>query len=387
MYKDRQVAVIIGAAGIGKRMGAKVPKQFLKLGDQTMVEKTTRAIANSEKVDKVVVVTNEEYLKETKELLSFDVDNPKSQGFEKVVAIVAGGNERQDSIYEGIKALDGLAEDSIVLVHDGARPLVTADVIDNVIEGAFAYEAAVASVKAKDTVRQRTKEGTITLDRDSLYNVQTPQGFTYGLLKRAYEEAFKEGFYGTDDGGLVERLGHPVEIVEGSYGNIKITTKEDMPMVTRIGTGFDVHKLVPGRKLILGGVDIPFEKGLLGHSDADVLVHAWMDALLGASALGDIGKHFPDTDHAYKGISSIELLKQVAKLLEKEGYTLGNGDITLIAQRPKIAPYIAEMRRNIAQAMGVDESLINIKGTTTEKLGFTGRGEGIAAEAVCILKR
>lgn len=381
MYQGRKVFAIIGAGGRGTRMGADLPKQFLKLGQKTILEKSCEAFGKVEAVDQILVVTNEEYIKETEEILR------GVEGASKITAIVPGGKERQDSIYEGLKALDGPENDSIVLIHDGARPFASQDIIQRVMAAAFESQCAVCAVRSKDTVRQVDEKGSHNLKRETLYNVQTPQGFTYELIREAYEKAFEEGFYGTDDGGLVERLGRDVKVVEGSYENIKITTKEDMPMTTRVGTGFDVHQLVEGRKLILGGVDIPYEKGLLGHSDADVLIHAFMDALLGAAALGDIGKHFPDTDDRYKGISSVELLKHVTKLLDEQGYKLVNGDITLIAQKPKIAGYIPKMRENIASAMGVDISMINIKGTTTEKLGFAGRGEGIACEAVCMLER
>jgi 2-C-methyl-D-erythritol 4-phosphate cytidylyltransferase/2-C-methyl-D-erythritol 2,4-cyclodiphosphate synthase len=217
--------------------------------------------------------------------------------------------------------------------------------------------------------------------------VQTPQGFDVALIREAYAAAEGEGFLGTDDGGLAERAGHPVTIVEGSYRNIKITTQEDLPMETRIGTGFDVHRLTEGRKLVLCGIEIPFEKGLLGHSDADVAVHALMDAMLGAAAMGDIGRHFPDTDDAYKGISSMILLQKVRELIEQEGFRLGNADITIMAQRPKLSPYIEKMRTNIAAVLGMDAGSINVKATTTEKLGFVGRQEGIAAEAVCTINR
>lgn len=207
------------------------------------------------------------------------------------------------------------------------------------------------------------------------------------MLKEAYEKAFADGFYGTDDAGLVERLGHPVELVMGKYDNIKVTTREDMPMENRIGTGYDVHRLTEGRKLILGGEEIPFERGLLGHSDADVLIHAVMDAMLGAAAMGDIGQHFPDTDEAYKGASSMVLLASVKEKIQEAGYKVGNLDVTVIAQRPKIRPYIDSMKRNIADVLKLEEERINIKGTTTEKLGFEGREEGIAAQAVCLLYR
>ena len=207
------------------------------------------------------------------------------------------------------------------------------------------------------------------------------------MLMEAYEQALADKYYGTDDASLVERIGQPVELVMGQYDYIKITTKEDMPMENRVGTGFDVHALVEGRPLILGGGEIPFEKGLDGHSDADVLIHALMDALLGAAALGDIGRHFPDTDPAYKGISSVKLLEHVAGLLEDEFYNVGIVDITVMAQRPKIKSYIDDMRKIIAETLDIDISRVNIKGTTTERLGFVGREEGIAAQAACLLYR
>ncbi|MCQ2551321.1 MAG: 2-C-methyl-D-erythritol 2,4-cyclodiphosphate synthase [Clostridia bacterium] len=358
MYQGRRVSVIIGAAGKGTRMGTSTPKQFLRIGEKTILEKTCDAF-NRDYIDEILVVSSEDI-----------------KGFKTVI----GGAERQDSIYNGINALE---HQDIVLVHDGVRPFVDEETIIRVIEGVIEEGACICAVRPKDTVRTEEE----TLKRDELFLVQTPQGFTYDLLKEAYDKAFSDGFYGTDDASLVERLGRKVKIVKGSYENIKITTKEDLKKTMRVGTGFDVHRLVEGRKLILGGVEIPYEKGLLGHSDADVLVHAFMDAILGAAALGDIGKHFPDTDERYKDISSIKLLEHVMNLIREEGYTFVNGDITVIAQRPKIASYIPKMKEVMAEAMAIDTSLLNIKGTTTEELGFTGRGEGIAAQATCMLER
>ena len=366
MYKGKRVSVIIGGAGKGTRMGSQIPKQFLSLGGKTILERAYQAF-KIPSVDEIVVVTQEEYMDRTKVLL-------------RDAKVVKGGKERQDSIYMGLKAVDNA---DIVLVHDGARPFVDEKTIERVLAGALEEGACICAVKPKDTIRSQEK----TLKRDELFLVQTPQGFSYDMLLRAYEKAYSEDFYGTDDASLVDRLGEKVKIVEGSYENIKITTKEDLKKTMRVGTGFDVHRLCEGRPLILGGVNIPFEKGLLGHSDADVLIHALMDSLLGAAALGDIGKHFPDTDERYKGISSIKLLEQVTQMLANEGYTFVNSDITVICQKPKILPYIPEMKENIAKAMGVEESQLNIKGTTTEKLGFTGRGEGIAAQAISMLER
>ena len=203
-------------------------------------------------------------------------------------------------------------------------------------------------------------------------------------------EAYKAGFYGTDEAGLVERFAAPVRMVRGEEANKKITTREDLPAVqkdVRIGHGYDVHRLTEERALILCGESIPHERGLLGHSDADVALHALMDAMLGAAALGDIGRIFPDSDDRYKGISSMKLLEKVCRLIDEKGFAVGNADITVIAQQPKLAPYIPRMRAHVARALGVEEDCVNVKATTTERLGFAGREEGIAAEAVCLLRQ
>lgn len=374
MYKGKRVTAIITAAGKGSRMGAPLPKQFLKVGSQTILEKSIIPFQTAEFIDDVLVVTGSEYVEHCKVLC---------RNIDKVKGVIEGGKERQDSVWNALKGLT----DGYVLIHDGARPFITEKVIFNVLKDAAEIGAAVAAVPVKDTIRQQKDHGGLTLKRSELYSVQTPQGFEVGLIKNAFKKAFEEGFYGTDDAGLVDRLGMDVAVSEGDYANIKITTKEDMPMEVRVGTGFDVHRLVEGRKCIVCGVEIPFEKGLLGHSDADVALHALMDAMLGAAALGDIGKHFPDTDPKYEGISSIKLLKYVNEFVAEQGYRLGNADVTIMAQKPKMLPHIEQMRKNIAEALGVELSNINVKATTTEKLGFVGREEGIAAEAVCILNR
>lgn len=374
MYKEKRVTAIITAAGKGSRMGAPLPKQFLKIGNQTILEKSIIPFQTAEFIDDILVVTGSEYVEHCK-VLCCNID--------KVKGVIEGGKERQDSVWNALKGLT----DGYVLIHDGARPFVTEKVIFNVLRDAAEVGAAVAAVPVKDTIRQQKDHGGLTLKRSELYSVQTPQGFEVGLIKTAFNKAFEEGFYGTDDAGLVDRLAVDVAVSEGDYANIKITTKEDMPMEVRVGTGFDVHRLVEGRKCIVCGVEIPFEKGLLGHSDADVALHALMDAMLGAAALGDIGKHFPDTDPKYEGISSIKLLKYVNEFVAEQGYRLGNADVTIMAQKPKMLPHIEQMRKNIAEALDVELSNINVKATTTEKLGFVGREEGIAAEAVCILNR
>ena len=368
MYRDKTVTVIIAAAGSGSRMGGRLPKQYMKTGGEVILRKTAEIFASCPVIDNIIVVADMAYMDLCEDVL---------KGIEH--RTVAGGAQRQDSVYEGLKCTDT----DIVLIHDGARPFVTQQIITEVTAAAAEYRAAVCAVRPKDTIR--TKQG--TLNRNELYAVQTPQGFDTAAIKAAYEAAYAEGFYGTDDAGIAERAGLEIRIVSGSYDNIKITTREDLPMETRVGTGYDVHRLEEGRKLILGGVCIPFERGLLGHSDADVLVHAIMDALLGAAALGDIGKLFPDTDDRYKGISSIELLKAVGAAVADAGYSVGNIDATLVAEKPKIAPYIETMRENIAGALEIDPDRISVKATTTEKLGFAGRQEGMEAQAVCILNR
>ena len=228
-----------------------------------------------------------------------------------------------------------------------------------------------------------------TPERSTLFAVQTPQCFRTALYRQALDAVdTATAALVTDDCSLFELAGLPVTLTEGDYANLKITTPEDLQKekTMRIGHGYDVHRLVEGRKLILGGVEIPYEKGLLGHSDADVLLHAVMDAVLGAAALGDIGKHFPDTDPAYKGADSLALTREVAAILTRHGYKLGNIDATLLCQAPKLAPHIPAMRQNIADAFGVDISAVSVKATTEEHLGFTGEGLGIAAHAVALIE-
>lgn len=396
MYNNLKIAVIIAAAGSGTRMGSGIPKQYRQIGGKAILARTVEAFESNVYIDDIYVVTNQEYMESTRELLC------STEGMKKVKSILKGGSHRQDSIFQALKEIP--EEIGLVLVHDGARPFVTEETIHSLINSAYRLGAAAVAVPAKDTIKA-AEEGvfTNTPDRSCLYYVQTPQGFHKKILMTAYEKAMEENFYGTDDAVLVEKLGQKVYLVKGDYNNIKITTKEDLAIGEailaamlknemydceyRTGIGYDVHQLIEHRKLILGGVEIPFEKGLLGHSDADVLVHALMDALLGACALGDIGKHFPDKDRQYKNISSIALLETVAGLIKEKGFEIGNIDATVIAQRPKIANYIEDMIKNISQALSIEKDRINIKGTTTEGLGFCGREEGMAAQASVLIKR
>lgn len=378
MYKGRRIGAIIAAAGSGSRMGGDKPKQFLNVDGIPVIAKTYRAFANCDMIDVIYVVTGEDMMQQCKNHMVPYLDTKQ---LKKFGGIVSGGNERQDSVYNAIIAVKEQGGVDYVLIHDAARPFVTGKIIETTVKAAESRDAAIVCVRPKDTIRTVDE----TLDRRSLMIVQTPQGFRFDLLMNAYEKAYADGYYGTDDASLVERIGVHPALVEGSYANIKLTTREDLPSVTRIGKGFDVHRLVEERKCIIGGVDIPNKKGLLGHSDADVLTHAIMDALLGAAALGDIGRIFPDSDEQFKDADSIKMLEQVGYMIREKGYGISNIDATVICERPKISPYVEEMIENIAKALKIDSDRINIKGTTTEKLGFTGRKEGIAAEAVCIL--
>lgn len=388
---------MITAAGQGSRMGLELPKQFIKISPrgETILESTVKIFDDCPAVDEILITANRDYLARTGELCA---------PFRKVRGIVEGGRERQDSVRAGLRRT---SDDGLILVHDAARPFVTEAVILRVLACAYESGAAVPVVPVRDTIRQSARQSAIsawvacdraevdvsaseTLDRTRLFRVQTPQGFRTELLKQAYCEAYKAGFYGTDEAGLVERFAAPVRMVRGEEANKKITTREDLPAVqkdVRIGHGYDVHRLTEERALILCGESIPHERGLLGHSDADVALHALMDAMLGAAALGDIGRIFPDSDDRYKGISSMKLLEKVCRLIDEKGFAVGNADITVIAQQPKLAPYIPRMRAHVARALGVEEDCVNVKATTTERLGFAGREEGIAAEAVCLLRQ
>ena len=259
----------------------------------------------------------------------------------------------------------------------------------------------LTAVAATDTIKQCAEDGRIedTPPRCGLYHAQTPQTFRYALLLEAYERARAGGMDVTDDASLVERMGHPVHVSEGDRDNFKITTREDLARAEwvlerrggnlaasmRVGTGYDVHALVEGEDLILGGVRLEHDRGLRGHSDADVLLHAISDALLGAAALGDIGRHFPDTDPSLAGADSAKLAKRVVAMLADAGFRPVNVDTTVICQRPKLAPHIDAMRANIARALGLPADRVSVKATTTERLGFAGREEGIAAEAVALI--
>lgn len=308
-----------------------------------------------------------------------------------VYALVTGGGTRQQSVRRGLAALPEDCRE--VLIHDGARPLVTEAIVRAVLESVRRYGTGVAAVPMTDTVKRADENGVVleTLDRSRLWRMQTPQGFRRDLLERAHAGATDDL---TDDAGLVERLGEPVRLVPSTVSNLKLTDREDWTMAERlaagpirVGMGIDAHRLTPGRRLILCGVDVPYERGLDGHSDADVALHALCDALLGAAALGDIGRHFPDTDERYRGVSSVLLTERVRDILAEQGYRPVNVDITIVAQKPKLAPYIAGMVQNVAAALRIAPDCVSVKATTTEHMGYEGRGEGISAQAVATVMK
>lgn len=378
MYRTQKVWVVIPAAGRGTRMGTHQSKLLVEIGGEPLIGKTLRIFQDHPAVDAIVLVTGDD------RVASMQRD------FSKIQRVVPGGQTRQASIRQGLDAIPDAG--GVVLIHDGARPRVSADLVDRILEAAVDGGAAIPALPVVDTIKQ-VHDGRVdkTLRRSELVRVQTPQGFDLALLREAYARGDAGA---TDDAMLVEQLGHPVLVVPGDERNIKLTHPEDLEHVrggdkveTRVGIGYDVHRLVEGRPLILGGVTLPHEKGLLGHSDADVLIHAIMDALLGAAGAGDIGQHFPDHDSRYKGISSLRLLEEVRGILHDRGYNLVNIDATVMAQQPKLAPHLPEMTRRIAAALDVEESRINLKATTTERLGFVGLEEGMAAEAIAMVDK
>lgn len=441
-----KAAVIIPAAGRGHRMGQGAkPKQYLPLFGKPIIRWTLEACAAAHSVTQLVLVVAPEDVEACRSWVAGAVDKP--------VHVVAGGDERQESVSRGLAAVP--AHVPLVAVHDGVRPLVQPALMDRVVAAAARHGAATAGVPLKDTIKQ-VQDGWVqaTPDRATLRAVQTPQAFRRELLLKAHVAARAAGWQATDDAALVERLGHPVAIVDGAYDNLKITTAEDLllaetllrarvpgpgqagrgePMTKtppphrgsaampasppalgggegargaghhrpdlgssqdgssqednsmRVGIGYDVHRFAPGRRLVLGGVDIPAEQGLLGHSDADVLLHAIMDALLGAAGLGDIGRHFPDTDPAYKGASSLRLLEEVERRVRAAGWRVGNVDATVVLERPRLAPYVPAMRERIAAALKVSPERINVKASTNEGLGFVGTGQGAVAYATAVL--
>ena len=376
---------IVLAAGSGKRLGAGVNKLFIEIAGRPVIWYTLKNVREADCFDRIVIVTKEEERE--------SISRIAEEHFGAAFLTVTGGAERSDSVYNALLAIEAKSDD-IITIHDGARCMASGALMRRCVGEAKLHGAAIAGRRSTDTVKTVDDSGnlTSTLDRRGIALVETPQVFRAGIIIPAYEAAKRDGARTTDDASVAERAGIKPFLVETGSPNIKITKREDLAMgeyflaegpPMRIGHGYDVHAFKEGRRLVLGGVDIPYEKGLDGHSDADVLAHAVIDALFGAAGLPDIGHAFPDCDAAYEGADSMELLAKAACAVRDRGFDIGNIDATLIMQRPKVGPYIEKMKDNMAAACGA--AAVNVKATTTEKLGFAGRGEGAAAEAVVLL--
>jgi 2-C-methyl-D-erythritol 4-phosphate cytidylyltransferase/2-C-methyl-D-erythritol 2,4-cyclodiphosphate synthase len=391
-----RVVAIIAAGGQGRRLGDATPKQLLVLGGRTILERSIAAFVSHPRVSNIVVALPPDVLDPLPSFLA---------GLGPRVRFVPGGARRQDSVARAFEAIDPPPD--VIVIHDAARPFVDSATIDRAIDGAIESGAAIAALPSGDTVKlAQAEEGgprvAATIPRDRVWLAQTPQAFTREVLTAAL--AFgAQGGGGTDEAALAEQAGHVVRLVAGDPRNFKITTPADLEfaraalaneddgerrpggMGMRIGLGYDSHRLVQGRPLVLGGVTIPHGTGLAGHSDADALCHAITDAVLGAAAAGDIGRHFPDTDPRWKDADSLALLRQAVAIAAQAGYAVVNVDAVVIADAPRLAPYADAIRARLAEALGVGAAAVSVKGKTNEGMGETGRGEGIAVHAVAFL--
>lgn len=380
------VTAIIAAGGRGLRFGGPHPKQLLPLGGIPVLQRSVDAFVRHDRVTDIILA------------LPADLAAaPPSYVREaaKPLIVVDGGDRRQDSVARAFARVSPAAD--IVLVHDAARPLVSSGLISRTIDAAVEHGAAIAALQATDTVKRANDRRVVvdTIPRAEVFLAQTPQAFRVSVLREALATA--SDVDATDEAALVERIGRPVVLVDGEGSNVKITAPEDLAFaegllrpagaaaLVRIGNGYDLHRLVAGRRLILGGVTIPFDKGLAGHSDADAVCHAVTDAVLGAAAAGDIGRHFPDTDAAWKDADSLALLARACDVVRSRGFSVSNVDVTVIAERPKISPHADAMRFNIARALQVGIDQVSVKGKTNEGVGPTGTGEAIAVHAVALL--
>ncbi|MFZ2225007.1 MAG: 2-C-methyl-D-erythritol 4-phosphate cytidylyltransferase [Candidatus Deferrimicrobium sp.] len=378
--------VIVVAGGTGRRMGAAVPKQFLSVGGRSLLDRTLFSVSSSSSVDAIVLALPADAAPEAGEAY---------RGFPKVIAVVKGGVERHDSVRNALAAVP--PEASVILVHDAVRPFATPGLFDRCAEQARLHGAAVPVIPVRDTVKTWDKAaGTlVTRDRAEFLRAQTPQGFRAGILREAYALAAREGRAGTDDASLVEAAGHAVVALPGEEANLKITLPEDLRMAAgllsedsdfRVGLGGDAHRLVPERELWLGGVRVDHPMGLLGHSDGDVLLHAVADAIYGAMGDRDIGFHFPPGREETLGISSRSILAHARGRMAAGGFGLLGLDAVVVCEEPRIAPLVDALRASIAGILSVPEDRVSVKGKTTEGMGFEGRGEGISAWAVALLR-
>ena len=379
------VSALIAAGGRGLRFGAAQPKQLLSLGGRSILERSVDAFRRCDAIDDMVVALPAALVECPPAFLLAGDKHPE---------IVAGGDRRRDSVANAFERVVDRAD--IVVIHDAARPFVTDETIRRTVAAALEHGAAIAAIAAHDTVKRAGADGvvTATLPREEIFLAQTPQAFRASVLKDALAV---EGD-ATDEATLAELAGHAVRVVEGDARNLKITTPADFamaqhllgqfaaaPAAMRIGNGYDLHRLVAGRPLILGGVTIPFDKGLYGHSDADAICHAVTDAVLGAAGAGDIGRHFPDSDAAWKDANSLDLLRKSMGIVRGAGFAVANVDVVVIAQKPKLVPYVDAIRANLASALDCDVSRVSVKGKTNEGVDSMGAGQSIAVHAVALL--
>jgi 2-C-methyl-D-erythritol 4-phosphate cytidylyltransferase/2-C-methyl-D-erythritol 2,4-cyclodiphosphate synthase len=381
---------LIAAAGCGERLGLSRSKALVALGGRPLVSYSLDAFRASS-VEEIVLVAPPQAMEQFRQLIA---RGPA----DKTEKVVAGGGTRQESVWAGLCELSAGME--CVLIHDAARPFLCRQLIEDCADAARRHGAAIAAVPVSDTLK--FAEGDVvrgSADRRDLWVAQTPQAFRVEIIRAAYEQARREGRQATDDAALVEAMGRAVRLVPGSPRNIKVTYPQDLamaetmlrgeaqPVETRCGIGYDMHRLVAGRRLVLGGVEFPGAAGLAGHSDADALAHAVCDALLGAAGLGDIGQHFPDRDPRYADADSIELLRQAAAMAAEAGFRVVHVDAVVIADAPRIAGEVSRMRQRLGEALGIAPERVSVKGKTSEGLGFVGAGEGIACHAVCTCVR
>lgn len=379
-----KAGVIIAAAGQGQRIGFK--KQYHKIKGIPMLIRATRPFTGLPFVSQIIICVP----RADKGWVERELLPPFSLQPEPIV--VEGGATRQETIE---LALEQLAQDvEIVLVHDGARPFVSTDLVRKVFSAVREKEAVVPAIPVRDTVKTVNQHNLVTgtPEREKLRLVQTPQGFSKSLLIEAYRKARTTGWKATDDAAIMERAGYRVYTIPGEEENIKVTTRNDLKKFStegeeRTGLGLDIHPLENNRRFVLGGVEIPSERGCAGHSDGDVLTHALMDALLGAAGLQDIGHFFPDSEEKFRDAYSIELLEKVVEIIGERGWKVKNADCTVVLEMPKIAPHIERMKEKISQALGIFPESLGVKATTAEKLGFIGRGEGVFAQAIATINR
>jgi 2-C-methyl-D-erythritol 4-phosphate cytidylyltransferase/2-C-methyl-D-erythritol 2,4-cyclodiphosphate synthase len=378
------VFALVVVAGQGSRFGGPLPKQYLPLGSTTLLRHSVAALASHPRIANVLVAIRPE------DRAPFD----SAVAGLRVIPPVAGGTTRQDSVRLGLEALAAYRPER-VLIHDGARPFPDTKLVDRVIDGLDRAVAAIPCLPLRDTIK-RAEDGLIreTIDRSALWRAQTPQGFHFEAILAAHRAAIGRAL--TDDAAVAEAAGLAPLIVEGSEDNLKVTTPQDLAAAerllaagqsdVRVGQGFDVHPFAPGDHLWICGIEIPHGMSLAGHSDADVGLHALTDAVLGAIGAGDIGMHFPTSDPRWRGAASGQFLRHAADLVRHQGGVIAAVDVTIICERPKIAPHRAVMVERIAGILGIAPGRVSVKATTTEKLGFTGRAEGIAAQAVATVR-